>query len=108
MFANASVVLPPQPDVVTVPETAVDFSLYGDSVFVIEDAGTDDKGNKVLKAKRAFVQTGAHFDNKVAILKGISAGERVANAGQLKLNDGATVTLSESNALATPAKVKTE
>jgi multidrug efflux system membrane fusion protein len=108
MFASAKVVLPPLTDVVTVPETAVDFSLYGDSVFVIEDAGSDDKGNKVLKVKRTFVKTGMHFDNKVAILSGLKPGQQVASAGQLKLNDGATVTLSDVNALTTPAKIKTE
>ena len=41
MFANAKVVLPSQPDVVTVPETSVDYTLYGDSVFLIIDGGAD-------------------------------------------------------------------
>ena len=108
MFAAVRVVLPHQPDVVTVPETAVDFSLYGDSVFVIVEDGSDDKGNPVLKVKRDFVKTGAHFDNKVVIESGLKAGERVASAGQLKLTDGARVSLSDANALATPATVKTE
>src|ERR1700731_3290637 len=42
MFATPTVVLPDKPAVVTVPETAVDYTLYGDSVYVItekEDAG---------------------------------------------------------------------
>ena len=33
MFATTTVVLPDKPPVVTVPETAVDYTLYGDSVF---------------------------------------------------------------------------
>ena len=34
MFATTTVVLPDKPPVVTVPETAVDYTLYGDSVFL--------------------------------------------------------------------------
>ena len=41
MFVNAAVVLPPQPDVVGVPETAVDYTLYGDCVFVVREEGSD-------------------------------------------------------------------
>jgi multidrug efflux system membrane fusion protein len=108
MFANAKVVLPPQPDVVTVPETSVDYSLYGDSVFLIVDGAADAEGKPTLKVKRTFVKTGDRFDNKVAILSGLKAGDRVSNSGQLKLNDGAVVTLSDSGALAMPSKVPTE
>jgi multidrug efflux system membrane fusion protein len=112
MFANARVVLPPLPDIVTVPETAVEYTLYGDSVFVVgEDAGAAAAGQAggapALKVKRTFVKTGDHFDNKVAILEGLKPGDRVATSGQIKLNDGATVTITASDALATPAKVPT-
>ena len=37
MFATTTVVLPDKPPVVTVPETAVDYTLYGDSVFLITE-----------------------------------------------------------------------
>ena len=43
MFVNAAVVLPPQPDVMVLPETAVDYTLYGDSVYVIREDGKDAK-----------------------------------------------------------------
>jgi membrane fusion protein, multidrug efflux system len=108
MFANVRVVLPSLPDVVTVPETAVEYTLYGDSVFVVgEDAAAQHDGKPVLHVKRTFVKTGERFDNKVAILSGLKAGERVATSGQIKLNDGAAVTLTTSDALATPDKVPT-
>lgn len=107
MFANARVVLPPQPNVVTVPETSVDYSLYGDAVYLVVDGGSDAGGKPALKVKRTFVKTGEHFDNKVAILSGLKPGDRVTNSGQLKLNDGAAVTLAGSDALATPSTVPT-
>jgi len=108
MFANARVMLPPLPDVVTVPETAVEYTLYGDSVFVVtEDGAPSTDGKPGLRVKRAFVKTGDRFDNKVAILSGLKAGDRIATSGQIKLNDGAAVTLSDSPVLAAPAQVPT-
>ncbi len=99
MFANVSVVLPDAPALVVLPETAVDYSLYGDSVFVIHEE-KDADGKPVLKAERAFVKTGDHFDGKIAILSGLKGGERIAASGQLKLNNGATVSISTENPLA--------
>src|ERR1700704_4586044 len=37
MFATTTVVLPDKPPVVTVPETAVDYTLYGDSVYLLTE-----------------------------------------------------------------------
>jgi multidrug efflux system membrane fusion protein len=100
MFANVSVTMPDAPPMVVVPETAVDFSLYGDSVFVVhEEKATD--GTSVLKVMRAFVKTGDHFDGNVVILSGLAGGDRVARSGQLKLNNGTVVTISPDNPLAT-------
>lgn len=102
MFANARVQLPPLKDVVTVPQTAVDYTLYGDSVFLIKESGKDDKGAPVLTVTRAFVETGQRFGNTVAILKGLKAGDMVVASGQLKLNNGAKVTLTDPGTLTPP------
>ena len=108
MFINARVVLPSRPNVVTVPETAVEYTLYGDSVFVVtEDPAAQSGGGPTLTVKRTFVKTGDHFDNQVAILDGLKPGDRVAASGQIKLTDGAAVTLTASGALATPAAMPT-
>jgi multidrug efflux system membrane fusion protein len=104
MFANARIVLPPQTGVVTAPETAVDYTLYGDSVFIIRQDG-EDSGKPVFKVKRSFVKTGERFDGKVAILSGLAAGDRIVTTGQLKLIDGAIVVPDDSAALAAPATI---
>jgi multidrug efflux system membrane fusion protein len=107
MFANLAVVLPVEPGVVTVPETAVDFSLYGDAVFVIHEDGADAAGKPILKVTRTFVKTGKRFDNRVAILEGLKPGDRVAASGQLKLSTGTQVVINDSDSLQTPAVVPT-
>ncbi|HKS89187.1 MAG TPA: efflux RND transporter periplasmic adaptor subunit [Stellaceae bacterium] len=94
MFVNAAVVLPPEPPRVVLPETAVDYTLYGDSVYLVQSDGNDARGKPVLKAKRTPVQTGARWDGKVAILSGVKPGETVVAAGQVKLQDGAQVVVT--------------
>jgi multidrug efflux system membrane fusion protein len=96
MFVNAAVVLPPQPDMMVLPETAVDYTLYGDSVYVIREDGKDSKGNPILKSVRTPVKTGAKWGNNVVILDGVKPGERVVAAGQVKVQSGAQVVVTGS------------
>jgi membrane fusion protein, multidrug efflux system len=93
MFTTTTVVLPDKPPVVTVSETAVDYTLYGDSVFLIQEKKSDD-GKTSLSAVRTFVQTGTRIEGRAEILKGLKAGDRVVAVGQLKLQSGAAVTIS--------------
>jgi multidrug efflux system membrane fusion protein len=102
MFIDAQVVLPPQPDMLVLPATAVEYTLYGDSVFVIRDDGKDANGQPTLKAVRTPVKTGARWGQNVAILDGLKPGERVVSAGQVKVQNGAQVKIG-SPAPAPPA-----
>jgi multidrug efflux system membrane fusion protein len=105
MFTSVRVALPPLAGVVTVPETAVDYTLYGDAVYVVREDGTGADGKPAFKVARTFVKVGERFANKVAIMSGLKAGDRVATSGQLKLQDGAAVAPEEGGTLATPASV---
>lgn len=103
MFATTTVVLPDKPAVVTVPETAVDYTLYGDSVYVIQEKKTDD-GKSELQAIRTFVRTGDRIDGRAVITQGIKAGDRVVAVGQLKLQSGALVQISSDPPPKIPAQ----
>jgi membrane fusion protein, multidrug efflux system len=110
MFTKVNVVLPAILDVVVVPETAVDYTLYGDSVFVlreVEGGAKDAQGRPVLKATRVFVKTGDRFGGKVAILSGVKPGDRVIASGQNKLVSDMPVVVSPTTPLAAPASVPT-
>src|SRR5271170_1906378 len=76
MFTTTTVVLPDKPPVITVPETAVDYTLYGDSVFLLTEKKTDD-GKISLTAVRTFVRTGNRVEGKAEILSGVKPGDRV-------------------------------
>jgi multidrug efflux system membrane fusion protein len=94
MFTTTTVVLPDKPPVITVAETAVDYTLYGDSVFLITEKKEDD-GKTSLTAVRTFVRTGDRIGGRAEILDGLKAGDRVVAVGQLKLQSGAAVAISK-------------
>jgi len=104
MFTTTTVVLPDKPAVVTVPETAVDYTLYGDSVFLITEKKEDD-GKTSLSAVRTFVRTGNRIEGRTEILSGVKPGDRVVAVGQLKLQSGAAVSISPDPAPPIPADV---
>nr|WP_209770775.1 efflux RND transporter periplasmic adaptor subunit [Azospirillum rugosum] len=101
MFANVRVVQPPAAGRIVVPETAVDYTVYGDSVFVVTP-GKDPEGKETHVVNRVPVKTGDRFENGVEILSGLKAGDRVVSSGQLKLNNGAAVVPTEASALVPP------
>ena len=103
MFVTTTVVLPEKPAVITVPETAVDYTLYGDSVFVITEKKEED-GKTSLSAVRTFVQTGNRVEGRVEIVKGLKVGDKVVALGQLKLQSGAPVSISTDPAPQIPAQ----
>jgi multidrug efflux system membrane fusion protein len=105
MFAAVNVVLPPAEGQLTVSETALSYSLYGNAVFVVDDTGSDDKGGRVLKAKRSAVRTGTTSDGRVVVVDGLKAGDRVVTTGLGKLFDGALLNLTETPTLVKPDAV---
>jgi multidrug efflux system membrane fusion protein len=93
MFTTTTVVLPDKSAVVTVPETAVDYTLYGDAVFLVTEKKADD-GKTSLVVVRTFVVTGNRVGGRVEILSGVKPGDRVVAVGQIKLQSGAAVAIS--------------
>ena len=103
MFATTTITLPEKPPVVTVPETAVDYTLYGDSVFLITEKKADD-GKTSLNAVRTAVKTGNRTGGRVEILKGLNPGDRVVAVGQIKLQSGIAVAISSDPPPPIPAQ----
>jgi len=95
MFAQIEVLLPERQQVVTVPQSAITYSPYGDSVFVVEeDAGAD--GEPVTTVINTFVVTGETRGDQVAIATGLKAGQTVVTSGQQKLRNGAKVVVNNA------------
>jgi len=89
LFAEVEVVMPEKLEVVSVPMSSILNAAYGDSVYVIEE-----KDGKMV-ARQQFVQLGRNRGDFVAVIKGLSAGDRVVSAGAFKLTNGATVLIND-------------
>jgi multidrug efflux system membrane fusion protein len=96
MFASVRVVLPPEPDVVTVPETALDRAIAGDSVFVVR---TKDGGHV---ADRVSVKAGRRVGGRVVILDGVKGGDLIVTSGQINLAPGSPVAVTEEKLTGDP------
>jgi membrane fusion protein, multidrug efflux system len=93
MFGEVAVVLPNRESVIAVPQTAINYTSYGDSVFVIEEA-TKESGEKHWVARQQFVQLGNTQGDFVAITKGIKEQQTVVIGGGFKLQNGASVSIN--------------
>lgn len=105
MFTSIEVEQPAKPNTLVLPTTAISYSLYGNSVFVIQQkmengkVQTDKDGEPILIVKRVFVTTGDEQGNLVVIKKGLKAGDTVVSAGEVKLANGTRVVINNSVAL---------
>lgn len=81
---------------VTLPQTAVTFSPYGDTVYLVDSKGQDDKGQPLLTARQTFITTGARRGDQVAVIKGVKDGDTVVVSGQLKLHNGSPLRIDNS------------
>ncbi|HZH10747.1 MAG TPA: efflux RND transporter periplasmic adaptor subunit [Microvirga sp.] len=93
-FLHVEVILPSQPDVITVPQTAVITSLYGDYVYTIEQE--ERAGNQVQVARQVFVKAGRRRGGAIEVLSGITPGQQVVASGQNKLQAGSVVKIDNT------------
>jgi membrane fusion protein, multidrug efflux system len=96
MYASVTVESGAVEQYLTLPQTAVTFNPYGESVYIIEDGGKGPDGKPLLTAKQTFVTVGETRGDQVAILKGIKPGDTVATSGQLKLKNGSAVIINNA------------
>ena len=124
MFANIAVLAGEPKEMVTVPRTAITYTLYGDSIWVVKEgeppapatptaqvkpgsaiAADAPATEPKLTAERRFVRIGQTQIDRVSILEGVNAGEIVVTSGQLKLQPGAAVKVDNADALKPPAEL---
>lgn len=87
MYVTAALELPPLPNSLVVPTTAIQTSAQGDSVVVIRGANARREG----KSEMVAVTTGLRFGSSVVVTKGLKPGDVVITEGQLRVQPGATV-----------------
>ena len=96
MYATVNVATGEAERFITLPRTAITFNSFGPTVYLVEKNGKDEKGKPRLIAKQSFVTTGDTRGDQIAILKGVNEGDIVVTSGQIKLRNGAPVTIDNS------------
>ena len=89
MFARMVIDLDKPERVVTVPETAVTYSLHGNTVFVLLQG----KGQTTVQPR--VVETGATRNGQIVITRGLLGSEWVVTVGQNKLYRDARVVIDD-------------
>ena len=106
MFANVALLSGAPREVVTLPKTAVTYSLYGDSAYVVVpappkgDVGAAqaaEPAKEDLIVQQRFLRTGETRGDRIAVLEGIKPGERVVSEGQIKLQPNAHVVIGQAS-----------
>ncbi|MBH3420719.1 efflux RND transporter periplasmic adaptor subunit [Pseudomonas gessardii] len=101
MFSSLQVLLPDPQAQVVIPESAITYTLYGNSAYVVAQKKAADgslekdaSGQPILIAERRFIETGERRDGLVLVTQGLSRGEQVVSAGQIKLDTGAHIAIT--------------
>ncbi|GGI23480.1 efflux RND transporter periplasmic adaptor subunit [Bradyrhizobium guangdongense] len=92
MFAKVEIAVGKPEQVVTVPLTAIVNNSYGDLVYLVDNLH-DGQGI----ARQMFVKTRSPKGDRIAVTEGVSPGETVVIAGQLKLRNGSPVKVDNSH-----------
>jgi membrane fusion protein, multidrug efflux system len=85
-FARVTLIHEVKPDALTVPEAAIVPKGEDQFVFKVVDG----------KAQLSRVSIGTRREGRVELVEGVAAGELVITAGQLKVRDGAAVTVVQA------------
>ncbi len=113
MFLTTHLMLPTKNKVISVPQTAINYTLYGDTVYVLKPVLDKDgkqemasynvqsdpgklihTKDKLYTAELASVDIGTLNGKKAAITKGVESGDLVVSSGQLKIKGGQKVTIN--------------
>jgi membrane fusion protein, multidrug efflux system len=96
MYASVRIAAGNKERYVTLPQTALTYNPYGETVYIVDDKGTDPEGQRQLVARQTFVTAGPKRGDQVAILSGIEEGQTVVAAGQMKLHNGSALMIDNT------------
>ncbi|MEZ5647580.1 MAG: efflux RND transporter periplasmic adaptor subunit [Alphaproteobacteria bacterium] len=93
-FVHVRIELAREPNIVTVPQTAIITSLYGNYVYVVQEEKKDEQSQ--LIAKQVFVKVGRREGTESEIISGLMPGQKIVTAGQNKLQPGAVIKINNN------------
>jgi len=108
MYAEVEIRQPALVQQIVIPQSAINFTLYGETVYRLDQDPTD-KGSKAETphdvAKLQTVKVAERRGSLALVIEGIQAGDQIVTSGQLKLSNGTRVKVVENDTLAPPAEL---
>ena len=120
MFARLNIALPTEKDQIVVPQIAVTYTMYGETLYVLQPLSEEDKqlvakmaeknpkldANKMYRVKQVEVKTLDRSGIYAQLEKGVKAGDLIVTGGFQRLSNNALVIVSEQEAVGVtqPAK----
>lgn len=98
MFARANIILPKLTNQVTLPQTAITYTLYGNNIYIVSEKD----GEK--RVTQQVVKVGERTKDIAHILEGVKPGDLVVTSGQIRLSNHAKVRVVESDATTPPTE----
>ncbi|MFZ2469198.1 efflux RND transporter periplasmic adaptor subunit [Parvibaculum sedimenti] len=96
MFGSVKVVTGEPEKIIALPQTAITFNPYGQSIFIVKKGEPGADGKPVLTVDQTFITTGDTRGDEIAVLKGLKDGDMVVTSGQIKLKNGSHIVISDS------------
>ena len=96
MFTTVTITTGAPKRYITLPQTAIAFNPYGNTVYLVEDKGKNAQGQPEIFARQTFVTTGPTRGDQIAVLSGVKVGDTVVTAGQIKLHNGSPLLINNS------------
>jgi membrane fusion protein (multidrug efflux system) len=94
MFASVSIDAGAATSEVTLPQTAITYNPYGNTVYVVEHGSSGGKARDTVQQR--FVKLGDTRGDQVAVLSGVAPGDVVVSAGQMKLRNGTAIAINNA------------
>ncbi|HEX7775285.1 MAG TPA: efflux RND transporter periplasmic adaptor subunit [Parvibaculum sp.] len=96
MFATVNILVSEPKQVLTLPQTAITYNPYGETVFLVKKGQPDADGKTPLVAEQKFITVGDTRGDQVMILTGVGPGDTVVSSGLLKLKNGTPLQINNS------------
>lgn len=120
MFVRLNVALPTEKAQIVVPQIAVTYTMYGETVYVLEQLSDEDKAlvskmaeqnpkldaNKMYRAKQVEVRTKDRNGIYAQLAKGVKAGDVIVTGGFQRLNNHSLIIVSDQEAVGVTVPAK--
>ncbi len=98
MFVQVEAGLGASREVIPLPASAINYSPYGDSVFVVEDMKDpkDPAAKPYRGVRQQFIKVEGSRGDQVGVISGLNPGEEIVSSGAFKLRNGAPVQVNNT------------